>query len=79
MREWYRNNPKNIKIGIQKDNIHLNCIGFADDLALLANNIQETKRQIKSLQEIAQSIGLKISFEKTEIMLTQPPLANKLS
>ena len=78
MREWYRNNSKNIIIGTKKDNIHLNCLGFADDLALLANDIQETKQQIKSLQEIAQNIGLKISFEKTEIMLTQLPLANKI-
>lgn len=78
MREWYSNNPKNILIGCKKDNINLNCLGFADDLALLANNIQETKQQIKSLHDIANKIGLKISFEKTEIMLTQPPLARKI-
>ena len=78
MREWLKTNPKNITVGTKKDDIKLNCLGFADDLALLANNIQETEQQIKSLQEIAQSIGLKISFEKTEIMLTKPPLANKI-
>ena len=78
MREWYKLNPKNIKIGCLKDNIKLNCLGFADDLALLANNIHETKQQVKSLQEIAQNIGLKISFEKTKIMLTDPPLATEI-
>lgn len=79
MREWYKLNPKNIVIGRKIDNINLNCLGFADDLALLANNFQETKQQIKSLQDLAQCIGLKISFEKTEVMSTQPPLANKIT
>lgn len=79
MREWYKGNPKNIRIGSAKNDISLNCLGFADDLALLGNTIQETRQQIKSLQEISQKIGLKISFEKTEIMLTDPPLANKIT
>jgi len=78
MREWYKENPKSIKIGTSKDNINLNCLGFADDLALLAKNLQESKKQISSLQEIAKHIGLKVSFEKTEIMMTDPPLANKI-
>lgn len=72
MREWYKENPMNIKIGTKKDKINLNCLGFADDLALLANNIQEAKNQITSLQNTAQKIGLQISFEKTEIMVTDP-------
>lgn len=72
MREWYKENLKNIKIGTKKDQINLNCLGFADDLALLANNIQEATNQIRSLQSIAKRIGLHISFEKTEIMAVNP-------
>jgi Reverse transcriptase (RNA-dependent DNA polymerase). len=79
MREWYKENPKNIRIGSLKNDISLNCLGFADDLALLANNIQESRKQVKSLQHLSQKIGLNISFEKTEIMLTHPPLANKIT
>lgn len=79
MRKWYKINPKNIQIGRPKDNISLNCLGFADDLALLSNNIQETRQQVISLQEIAQKIGLGISFEKTVIMLTDPPLTNQIA
>ena len=76
MREWYKENPKNIRIGTKKESINLNCLGFADDLALLANNIQEAKNQIISLQNIAKKIGLQISFEKTEIMVTNPLVLN---
>lgn len=79
MREWYKENPKSIRIGTRKDQIDLNCLGFADDLALLANNIQEARNQITSLQNIAQKIGLQISFEKTEIMVTNPLVINHIT
>ena len=79
MREWYKENPKNIRIGTKKDDIALNCLGFADDLALLANNIHEARSQITSLQNIAQKIGLQISFEKTEIMVADPLVINHIT
>lgn len=67
MREWYKKCQPNIKIG---RNIRLNCLAFADDLALLANNMEEAKRQIEELEIIAAKVGLQISFEKTEMMPT---------
>lgn len=69
MREWVKKCPPKIKIG---RNIKTNCLGFADDLALLANDLDEAKTQISELQNIASKIGLKISFEKTEIMTQKP-------
>lgn len=36
----------------------LNCLGFADDLALLAKNIHETKKNLSSLQDIAKRCDL---------------------
>ena len=76
MREWSKDNPKNIKDGTQKNDIKLNCLGFSDSLS--AKNIQETKWQIQSLQEISQSIGLKISIEKMDMMLTKSPWERKI-
>lgn len=65
MREWNKKCQPNIKIG---RNIRLNCLAFADDLALLANSLEEAKSQIEELETIAAKVGLQISFEKTEIM-----------
>lgn len=41
-------------------------------MALLANDMDEAKIQISELQNIANKIGLKISFEKTKIMYQKP-------
>lgn len=78
MREWEMTNPKNIQIGYRKENIKLNCLGFADDLAFLANKVAETKTQITSLEEIANKIGLKISYEKTKLMIIDPLCIDKI-
>lgn len=56
----------NIYSGRKTENVKLNCFGFPDDLTLIANNIKRTKSHISSLQEIAQRIGLKISYGKKE-------------
>lgn len=69
MREWGKVCQPNIKIG---KNIKLNCLAFADDLALLANDIEEAKFQIEELENIARKVGLQISYEKTEMMPTFP-------
>lgn len=53
----------------------MNCLAFADDLALLANDMEEAKLQIEELDNIARKVGLQISYEKTEIMPTFPVTA----
>lgn len=67
MREWNKRCPPTIKIGKE---ITVNCLAFADDLALLSSTLEEAIHQIEVLQEIAAKVGLQISFEKTEIMPT---------
>lgn len=76
MREWKKINPELIKVGTK---IKVNCLGFADDLALLANSIKEARTQIETLEEIAGKIGLKISFEKTKIMVRDPLCVEHIS
>ena len=68
--------PPQIKIGRK---IQTNCLGFADDLALLATDIDEAKTQISELQNIASKIGLKISFEKTVIMPQKPTALKEIN
>ncbi|KAK7792046.1 hypothetical protein R5R35_001680 [Gryllus longicercus] len=59
--------PK-IKIGRKKDNLEIDCIAFADDLAVLAENMEDARRQINILKETAEKAGLQISYEKTEYL-----------
>lgn len=74
MRQWNKDNKANIKIG--KD-INVNCLGFADDLALLSNSIEETRAQLEKMEKYAGKVGLKISYEKTKIMVRDPICINK--
>jgi len=59
--------PK-VKIGRKKDNLEIDCLAFADDLAILAENMEDAKRQLNILKETAEKAGLQISYEKTEYM-----------
>uniref|UniRef100_A0A8D8RIQ9 Craniofacial development protein 2 n=2 Tax=Cacopsylla melanoneura TaxID=428564 RepID=A0A8D8RIQ9_9HEMI len=69
IREWREKNLKtgikNIKIGRRKD-LEIDCLAFADDLAILSENINDAIEQINNLKEVAEKAGLQISFEKTE-------------
>ena len=55
-----------IKLG--RTNIKVDCLAFADDLAILARDTATAQKQIEILKEIAGKVGLQISFEKTEYM-----------
>ena len=75
-----KNNRKKyhaIKIGTGKG-ITVNCLGFADDLALLSNNIEETRTEVENLEKLAGKIGLQISYSKTKIMVREPLCINKV-
>lgn len=62
MQEWNKTCPPNTKIG---RNIKLNCLAFADDLALLVNCVEEAKHQIEELEKKKTAkVGLQISLEK---------------
>ena len=53
-----------IKLGRGK--LEIDCLAFADDLAILTHDVPTAQKQIEILQETAQRVGLQISFEKTE-------------
>lgn len=46
----------------------MDCLAFADDMALLAESKDEAQIMIEKLHEIADNTGLRISYEKTEYM-----------
>ncbi|KAI5746185.1 hypothetical protein M8J77_000906 [Diaphorina citri] len=57
-----------VRIGVKKDDLEIDCLAFADDLAIFAENIGDAKKQIDILKEVAEKTGLQISFEKTEFI-----------
>ena len=67
--EWNKNIKSGIRLGCKKKNLKINCIAFADDMALMAETMDEAKEQIIELEKHAAKIGLHISFEKTKIMI----------
>lgn len=53
----------------------MNDLAFADDIALLANDVTQSQRQLDALRHQASTVGLEINIKKTEQMrLNQPPL-----
>lgn len=68
VREWNKNLDKTSGIKLGTKGLKVNCLAFADDMALIAKNWEEAEQQIKELEKQAAKIGLKISFEKTKIL-----------
>lgn len=71
IQEWRKqkseqNVDQPIKLG--RTNIKVDCLAFADDLAILARDTTTALKQIEILKEVAEKVGLQISFEKTEYM-----------
>ena len=58
--------------GIQwVDGKHLADLDYADDIALLSNNINNLQELLDKLKENGRKVGLKINARKTEIMRTE--------
>jgi hypothetical protein len=53
-----------ITIGERK----IQVLGFTDDLNILGNSLNDTKRAAQVLEQAASKVGLKINKEKTKIM-----------
>lgn len=68
VREWNTNIKSGIRLGCKRKNLKVNCIAFADDMALFAETMEEAQEQILELKKQAAKIGLHISFEKTKIL-----------
>jgi len=46
----------------------INCIRFADDMALLSDDLEEMKGLVKKLDEVCDRYGMRINVKKTKIM-----------
>lgn len=73
IREWEKELDKKgllnqVYIGGSKNGIKINCLAFADDLAILSRNTDTATEQINILKQEADKAGLQISFEKTKYM-----------
>ncbi|KAI5714466.1 hypothetical protein M8J77_000221 [Diaphorina citri] len=72
IREWRKRmdeeNIQKIRLGRKRDNLEVDCLAFADDLAILAENLEDATKQINILKETAEKARLQISFEKTEYL-----------
>jgi hypothetical protein len=55
-------------MGINIDGERLNHLRFADDVVLIADNLQDTVSMLHSLKSLSERAGLKINFEKTKLM-----------
>lgn len=54
-----------IRLGYKRNNLTIDCLAFADDLGLFADSIEIATKQFELLKEIAEKVGLQISFTKT--------------
>lgn len=53
-------------ISLGRGKLKIDCLAYADDLAILTRDTITAQKQIELLKEIAENIGLQISFEKTK-------------
>ena len=69
MREWRKTiNTNGVQLRRKPNKITIDCLAFADDMALITDSLENAQKQIIELQKQAIKIGLQISFEKTQFM-----------
>lgn len=77
MKTFWKENDSGAIIGTKNQHVKVECLAFADDLALFAETEQEAINQIDQLKEIAEKTGLQISFPKTEMMTSDKKYSKK--
>ena len=55
-------------ITVGRGKLAIDCLAFADDLAILTCDVSKAQKQIELLKESVEEVGFQISFEKTEYM-----------
>lgn len=68
VREWRKAGAPTHRLGPKLKGIELDCLAFADDMALIAKDISDAQKQLELLQQEAAKVGLLISYEKTKFM-----------
>lgn len=71
IREWRKELARQgvasgISLGHKRDGLTVDCLAFADDLALLSNSIEISVKQLNVLRQQAAKVGLQVSLEKTQ-------------
>ena len=54
--------------GISFNNMHVNCLGYADDIDIMGLNLREVKDLAVDFSEMASRVGLKINQDKTKVI-----------
>ena len=73
IREWRKemekqNIPNGIYLGHKRKGLVVDCLAFADDLALLASSVEIAVKQLNILKHQAAKVGLLLSLEKTKYL-----------
>jgi len=71
--------PLGVRLGAACKNLTIDCLAFADDLALLSHDPITAATQIQTLQECASKFGLQISYSKTQFISSSKTAPDALS
>lgn len=63
VRKWNKNLNDKSGIKLETRGLKINCLAFADDIALLANNWDKAEQQATELEKPSAKMGLKISYK----------------
>ena len=58
--------------GIKIDRRNINNLRYADDTTLMAESEEELKSLLMNVKEESEKVGLKLNFQKTKIMISDP-------
>ena len=60
------------QVGIKTARRNINNLRYADDTTLMAESEEELKRLLMKVKEESENVGLKVSIQKTKIMVSGP-------
>ena len=58
--------------GGQKNKVNINNLRYADGITLMEESEEELKSLLMKVKEESEKVGLKLSIQKTKIMLSSP-------
>ena len=67
-----RNAEEEAQVGIKIAGRNINNLTYADDTTLMAESEEELKRLLMKVKEESENVGLKVSIQKTKIMVSGP-------
>ena len=67
-----------LKLGIKIAGGNINSLRYADDSTLMAESKEEIKSLLMKMKEESEKVGLKLNFQKTNIMASNPITSCKI-